>query len=705
MSEIQSGTNESCPPAPQAIPAAADSASSQTSAAATAAASQIVDPKSSPARGPGLAAPPVIAGGHESEGHHGHQSFWVWVLCLTGVDYFSTLGYQPSIAFDATGRLAPLATVLLVLVTLLGALPVYCYVAGQSFHGQGSISMLERLMRGWKGKLVVLALLGFAATSYVITKTLSAADAVEHLLHNRLWHNMPDWLQSQTLLTIFLLVLLGGVFLKGVSEVIGLAVILVAVYLPLNAYVIGSGLAHLGQHPEAISDWWEKVQAGDWLLQSSPVKGSGLGAVALVCLLYFPKLALGLSGFETGVAVIPLIKGDASDSHDHPTGRIRNARKLLIWAAVIMSVYLLGSSLVVTTLIPAHELQPEGHAANRALAFLAHGEGEILLSPLFGDVFGTIYDISTILILWFAGASAMSGLLNLIPRYLPRYGMAPEWAKNFKALVVLFTFINILVTIIFQADVQAQGGAYATGVMVLITSACVATVIDRYRKGSGSTWNRIDWPYFLIAVVFVYVSAMTMIEKPAGLAIASCFTAAVFVSSLISRWHRSTELRLLSFRFVSNESRFMWDALRHLEFPVLVPHRTGADRTLAQKEEQIRREHHLDPNMPIVFVEAALGDVSEFYHSPIIEVTEEEGRFIIRVTNCASIAHTLASIALELSKSGTPPELHFGWSDENPLAMNLGFVLFGEGNIPWMVRALIIKAEPEPARQPRVIIG
>lgn len=641
-----------------------------------------------------------------TSGPQHHQSFWVWVLCLTGVDYFSTLGYQPSMAFDAAGRLAPLATVLLVLVTLFGALPVYCYVAGQSFHGQGSISMLERLMRGWTGKFVVLILLGFAATDYVITKTLSAADAATHLIANSYWQNtMPNWLQGQTLVTMFLLVMLGGVFLKGFSEVIGLAVGLVAAYLTLNIVVIGSGLLYLADHPAAISDWWQKVQAGEWMLEHTPVKGTGWGAVAVVCVLFFPKLALGLSGFETGVAVMPLIRGDASDTAELPAGRIRNARKLLISAAGIMSVYLLGSSMVVSTLIPAEQLQKGGAAADRALAYLAHGECDLPLCPWFGDTFGTIYDISTVLILWFAGASAMSGLLNLVPRYLPRYGMAPEWTKKIRALVVLFTFINILVTVIFQADVQAQGGAYATGVMVLITSACVATVIDQYRKRTGSTARRIAWPYIGITVVFVYVTTMILIEKPEGMVIASCFIASVFVSSLISRWLRSTELRLLSFRFVNNESHFLWDALRHLEFPVLVPHRTGGDRSLADKEEQIRREHHLDPNMPIVFVEAHLGDVSDFTHSPIIEVTEEEGRFIIRVSNCVSIAHVLAAIALELSKTGKPPELHFGWSDENPLAMNLGFVLFGEGNVPWHVRKLIIKAEPDPARQPRVVIA
>src|ERR1700681_1969403 len=110
-----------------------------------------------------------------SKSAHSHQSLWLWVMCLTGVDYFSTLGYQPSIAVQNAGLLTPFATVVLVIVTLFGALPVYCYVAGRSCEGQGSIGMLARLVQGWGGKVLVLVLLGFAATDFVITKTMSAA--------------------------------------------------------------------------------------------------------------------------------------------------------------------------------------------------------------------------------------------------------------------------------------------------------------------------------------------------------------------------------------------------------------------------------------------------------------------------------------------------------------------------------------------------
>lgn len=687
---------------------------------------------------------------HDDHAHHDHpQNFWLWVMCLTGVDYFSTLGYQPYLAFEAAGLLAPLATFVLVLLTLFGALPVYAHVASKSPFGQGSIAMLEKLLYGWKGKALVLILLGFAATDYIITKTLSSADAAVHLIENKLWNERaPQWIldwgidQERMTFTIVILILLGAMFLRGFKEVIGVAVGITAIFLLLNVVIILSGIFYLISHPELFNNWIGHVQAGEWEIDPAhiPISGTGIWSIIGISLLIFPKLALGLSGFETGVAVMPLIQGDPSDTPHHPTGRIRNTRKMLVLAAGIMSVLLISSSILTATLIDPrhmHKLSPaqvaqltpdqlaalelntpekmakakiegyRGPAVERAIAYLAHSEGgelRRLKIPFFGTVFGTIYDISTIAILAFAGASAMAGLLNLVPQYLPRYGMAPMWARATRPLVVIFTLINLLVTWIFNADVSKQGAAYATGVLVLMSSACLATLIDKWREHRHEGFWRLPWGYALITGVFFYTTAANMFERPSGLMIAGCFILAILLASFWSRLQRSTELRFQGFEFADPESKFMWESLKHLEFPVLVPHRPGG-RDLAQKDANIRQRHRLVPDVPIVFIEAELGDPSEFQMNPLMSIREEEGRFVIGVQRCVSIAHVIAIIALECSKSGTPPEIHFGWSTESPLAASFSFLLFGEGNVPWMVNELIRKAELDPARQPQVFIG
>src|SRR4051812_23981765 len=281
------------------------------------------------------------AAGHPGEGPHP----WWKVMCLTGVDYFSTLGYQPGIAFLAAGLLSPLATVVLVLLTLFGALPVYRRVAGESPHGQGSIAMLERLLPFWRGKVFVLVLLGFALTDFIITITLSAADASAHIVENP---HVPAFLASgQLWITLGLVALLGAVFLRGFTEAIGVAVGLVVVYLGLNAVVVAVAAAHVLVDGHVVGDWTSALTAEH---------GNALIMVG-VALTVFPRLALGMSGFETGVAVMSHVQGAADDDPVRPAARIRNTKRLLTTAACVMSVYLIASSLVTTLLIPAREFE------------------------------------------------------------------------------------------------------------------------------------------------------------------------------------------------------------------------------------------------------------------------------------------------------------------------------------------------------------
>lgn len=600
-------------------------------------------------------------------------------MCLTGVDYFSSLGYAPGIAFLAAGMLSPLATIILVLLTMLGALPVYMKVAERSPFGQGSISMLERLLPGWQGKVLVLCLLGFAGTDFIITITLSAADAATHLVQNP-W--MPLILQNRMLITLFMLTILGGVFLKGFREAIGIAVLLVGIYLSLNLVVVGCGFLEIAKHPQVISDLGHKLF----------VKHGSIWQMLAISLLLFPKLALGMSGFETGVAVMPHVRGNPDDDPQHPQGRIRNTKHLLFTAAMIMSLLLIATSLITTLLIPEQEFAPGGQANGRALAFLAHYQ--------LGHAFGTLYDLSTILILWFAGASAMAGLLNLVPRYLPRYGMAPDWTKAVRPLVVFFTIIGFVVTIVFNADVDAQGGAYATGVLVLMTSAALASTLSAWKR--NMIYQR--YCFLVITLVFMYTTVVNSIERPDGIKIASVFILIILITSLISRILRATELRVQKVVLSEQAEGFIRDAAKSGTVRLLA-HRPGSTE-YATKIAEANDLHNIPANEELIFLEVVVTDASEFDEEALDVHGLCLGQYKILKCKSSAVPNAIAALLLHIRDcSGSIPHLYLGWTEGNPVAYILKYLFLGEGETAPITREILREVVRDPQRRPRIHVG
>lgn len=695
-----------------------------------------------------------------------HTRPWYQVMCLTGVDYFSTLGYQPGIAFLAAQHLAPVATLFLVAMTLFAAYPIYKCVASRSPHGAGSIAMLENLLPQWWGKIFILVLLGFAATDFIITITLSAADATAHIRENPLFVRLLGeerkpggeakphpaaatsavaavskspaaasagagspattgelnpvdaadaaakaaaaavaqnldaagktlaaevhtiW-SPQVLVTLCLLALLSVVFLKGFKEAIGLAVVLTVVYLTLNFIVIVVCLHEVWHHPTLLLDWrrllWAENRGSWWFMIAA-------------ALLVFPKLALGLSGFETGVAVMPLVRGKPDDPPEYPVGRIEATRKLLLVAALIMSFFLITSSLVTVVLIPPHEfLGPEGGQAagkayGRALAYLAHLK--------LGETFGTLYDFSTISVLWFAGASAMAGLLNIVPRYLPRYGMAPNWARYTRPLVIVFALIAVGITIVFEADVEKQGAAYATGVLVLMTSGAFAVLLAKWRK----IWPRIFYSFVLFA--FLFTLGANVVERPEGIHIASFFILATVTVSIVSRVWRSTELRIDHIRLDPEAQKIMAEMVSSGEIRLIACAYESQDPAEYDRRLQNHhRRHHVPAHLAVSFLEIDVPNASDFTGALMLRGHRIGGHRVLR-GNSVAVANAIAALLIYLrDTTAKRPHIYFGWSEKHPMWLMLMFLLFGEGDIANMTREVIRQHEPEIDRRPMVHVG
>ncbi len=592
---------------------------------------------------------------------------WYLVMWLTGVDYFSTLGYQPGIALLAAGALAVPATAVLVAVTLLGAVPIYAAVAKRSYAGQGSIALLENLLSGWTGKIFVLVLLGFAATDFVITMTLSAADAARHAVANPYLHPFAG--DSRMRVTLGLLLLLAIVFLAGFREAIRVADFVAIPYLFLNLIVLLWCGWKILFHLELMSHWHAKLAMhGDWT------------AIFIVSALIFPKLALGLSGFETGVSVMPLVSGaEPGKTEETIPGRIRATRQLLLTAALIMSVMLLLSSFVAGALIPESAYRVGGEADGRAIAYLAH--------LYLGNGFGTVYDISTILILWFAGASAMAGLLNLIPRYLPRYGMAPEWVAYQRPLVLVLLAINIVVTLVFRASVSAQGGAYATGVLVLMLSAAVAVTISLWRESSLRKPRTLllCFYFFLVSLVFLYTVISNVIQRPDGAIIASIFIFMLLSASGLSRIMRSTEMRISQATLMDRDSAQVWQSMVDRKVN-LIPHHLATPEHRMQLSSKVRAHYQIQG--PLAFLHVHLMDNRSEFLAPLrLRAFRENDDFVIEAFGAVAVANSVAYVSELLN----PISIVLGLTRRTMMKQSLEYLIFGEGETGLLVYSILVR--------------
>jgi hypothetical protein len=621
--------------------------------------------------------------GAEQTGHH--TAPWYATLWLTGVDYFSSLGYAPGLAIAAAGYVAPVATVILVLVTVLAAVPVYRMVARHSSDGEGSIKMIERLTvswgrLGWIGKVIVLVLIGFAMTDFVITITLSAADATHHVLENPLIGPMLP--HMPVLVTAGFIFGLCLVFLWGFREAIGLSVLIAVPYMIMNAVIVGAGFVRLASKPQLLTEWWRKVSHFDVnalaneLAAISPessddihhFSGSGFPMLMLVSLVVFPKLALGMSGFETGVSVMPNVRAKDRDE------RVHNTHLLLGTAAALMCVELLGANFVATLLIPFEAFADGGDANGRALAWLAH--------DLLGHGFGSVYDLFTVMILWFAGASAMAGLLNILPRYLPRFGMSPTWLERQRPLVLLLTTVCLFVNWWFRADVEAQGSAYATGVLVLMASGAFAVLLAEW----ATPWRRVA--FGAILVVFSYVLVVNTYERPDGLKIGGAFILITMGASLWSRYLRASELRIPAMSFDTPESERLWQAAKEWEDVVLLPIR-GASREQRVACAARKIQHHATPTSRYVYLHVDLvEDTSRFESTVRVKVTQDGEDLVVEVQDAVAVANAIAYVAIELDVR----EVVIGLLDNGTPFMNaVMYLLFGTGEVGYGVRAIFMR--------------
>jgi hypothetical protein len=280
--------------------------------------------------------------------------------------------------------------------------------------------------------------------------------------------------------------------------------------------------------------------------------------------------------------------------------------------------------------------------------------------------------------------------------------MAPHWARAVRPMVIVFTLVAFLVTWIFDADVDAQGGAYATGVLVLMSSAAIAvTIAARRARERGWTIG-----FTVVSAVLLYVTVVNVIERPDGVKIGACFIAGIILISLLSRLLRVFELRATDVTTDDMADRFIRDmASRKIRFIANEPDRRDKAE-YRDKIEQIRHDNDLPEQEDFVFVEVTVTDPSEFEAGLAVRGEVLHERYRVLTLESSSIPNALAALLLHVrDTTGCIPHIYFEWTEGNPFANFARFFLFGQGEVAPVTREVLREAEPDRDRRPRVHTG
>jgi hypothetical protein len=312
----------------------------------------------------------------------------------------------------------------------------------------------------------------------------------------------------------------------------------------------------------------------------------------------------------------------------------------------------------------------------------------------------------------------MAGLLNLVPRYLPKFGMAPSWARAVRPLVLVFTGTAFLITWIFDADVDAQGGAYATGVLVLITSAATAVTLSARRKRQRGRMIAFG----IISLIFVYTTIANVYERPDGVKIAACFIAAILVVSFLSRLYRAFELRVTHIDADEQAQGFLRECGRR-QIRLVANEPDGRDaREYSEKIAQILADNDMADDRDVIFVEVTVVDASDFETDLHVRGEALHHRYRVLRLESSSVPSALAALLLWIRDTthrrphiyfewteGSPvarrPHIYFEWTEGSPVANFARYLIFGQGEVAPVTREMLRQAEPDRGRRPHVHVG